>query len=77
MRRMDRFSFASAPHLTPFADIASFCEPSWGAHSDHQACGGISSVEGGREKIQAGAALVQIYSSFIYQGPKRVPSRAR
>jgi hypothetical protein len=28
-------------------------------------------------KIQAGAALVQIYTSFIYQGPKRVPALAR
>ncbi len=34
--------------------------------------GGISSVEDAREKIAAGAALVQIYTSFIYQGPKLV-----
>ena len=34
--------------------------------------GGISSVEDAREKIRAGAALVQIYTSFIYQGPKLV-----
>ena len=34
--------------------------------------GGISSLEDAREKIAAGAALVQIYTSFIYQGPKLV-----
>jgi dihydroorotate dehydrogenase len=31
--------------------------------------GGISSVEDAREKLRAGASLVQIYTSFIYQGP--------
>lgn len=39
--------------------------------------GGISSVEDAREKIRAGAALVQIYTSFIYQGPKLVRAVAR
>ena len=34
--------------------------------------GGISSVEDAREKIRCGATLVQIYTSFIYQGPKLV-----
>lgn len=31
--------------------------------------GGISSVEDAQAKLQAGATLIQIYSSFIYQGP--------
>ncbi len=39
--------------------------------------GGISSVEDAREKINAGASLVQIYTSFIYQGPKLVRELAR
>jgi dihydroorotate dehydrogenase len=39
--------------------------------------GGISSVEDAREKIDAGASLVQIYTSFIYQGPKLVKDLAR
>ena len=39
--------------------------------------GGISSVEDAREKIRAGAALVQIYTSFIYQGPRLVRELAR
>ena len=39
--------------------------------------GGISSVEDAREKIRAGASLVQIYTSFIYQGPRLVRQIAR
>ena len=39
--------------------------------------GGIASVADARAKIQAGAALVQIYTSFIYQGPKLVRDLAR
>ncbi len=39
--------------------------------------GGISSVEDAREKIRVGAVLVQIYTSFIYQGPSLVRELAR
>lgn len=39
--------------------------------------GGISSLEDAREKIRAGATLVQIYTSFIYQGPKLVRELAK
>lgn len=39
--------------------------------------GGISSLEDAQEKIRAGASLVQIYTSFIYQGPKLVRELAR
>jgi dihydroorotate dehydrogenase len=31
--------------------------------------GGISSADDAVDKIKAGAALVQVYSAFIYQGP--------
>lgn len=34
--------------------------------------GGISSLEDAKEKIRAGASLVQVYTSFIYQGPALV-----
>jgi len=34
--------------------------------------GGIDSVIAAKEKIEAGASLVQIYSGFIYQGPPLV-----
>lgn len=36
------------------------------------AAGGIMSGEDALEKLDAGASLVQIYSGFIYQGPKLV-----
>jgi len=34
--------------------------------------GGISSADDAREKLDAGASLIQLYTSFIYQGPKIV-----
>ncbi|MFT6925725.1 MAG: dihydroorotate dehydrogenase [Psychromonas sp.] len=34
--------------------------------------GGIDNVVAAKEKIQAGASLVQLYSGFIYHGPKLV-----
>ncbi len=34
--------------------------------------GGISSAQAAKEKLEAGATLVQIYSNFIYQGPKLI-----
>ena len=39
--------------------------------------GGISSVEDAEEKLRLGASLVQIYTSFIYQGPRLVRGLAR
>jgi dihydroorotate dehydrogenase len=39
--------------------------------------GGISSVDDARAKLAAGATLVQIYTSFIYQGPALVRRLAR
>ncbi|MFT4660127.1 MAG: dihydroorotate dehydrogenase [Patiriisocius sp.] len=34
--------------------------------------GGISSAEDAQQKIEAGAALVQVYTGFIYEGPSLV-----
>ncbi|AYA40680.1 quinone-dependent dihydroorotate dehydrogenase [Xenorhabdus nematophila] len=34
--------------------------------------GGIDSLVSAREKIEAGASLIQIYSGFIYKGPKLI-----
>ncbi len=39
--------------------------------------GGISSLEDAQAKIRAGASLVQIYTSFIYQGPRLVHQLAK
>lgn len=34
--------------------------------------GGIHSVQSGKEKIDAGASLLQLYSAMVYQGPKLI-----
>ena len=34
--------------------------------------GGIDCAEAAKEKIAAGASLVQVYTGFIYQGPKLI-----
>lgn len=34
--------------------------------------GGINSPEAAKQKLEAGASLVQIYTNFIYQGPKLI-----
>ncbi len=34
--------------------------------------GGIDSPEAAKEKIEAGASLIQVYSGMVYQGPKLV-----
>lgn len=39
--------------------------------------GGISSVDDAQDKLRLGASIVQIYTSFIYQGPPLVRSLAR
>jgi dihydroorotate dehydrogenase len=36
------------------------------------AAGGILSGEDAKEKIQAGASLVQVYSGLIYKGPELI-----
>jgi dihydroorotate dehydrogenase len=39
--------------------------------------GGISSLDDAREKLRAGATLVQVYTAFIYQGPGLIRRLAR
>ncbi len=41
------------------------------------AAGGISSAADAQEKIKAGASLVQIYTGFIYSGPKLIHDCAK
>ena len=38
------------------------------------AAGGVMSAEDALEKLDAGAALVQVYTGLIYQGPSLVKS---
>ena len=37
------------------------------------AVGGVADAAGAREKFDAGAALVQLYTGFVYGGPTTVP----
>lgn len=39
--------------------------------------GGVSSLADAREKLHAGASLVQVYTAFIYQGPSLIQELAR
>jgi dihydroorotate dehydrogenase len=39
--------------------------------------GGVMSAEDAQEKMAAGADLVQVYTGFIYRGPRLVPEIAR
>jgi dihydroorotate dehydrogenase len=39
--------------------------------------GGVSSLADAREKLRAGASLVQVYTAFIYQGPGLIRQLAR
>lgn len=41
------------------------------------ASGGIHTIDDAREKIQAGADLVQLYTGFIYEGPSIVKAIAK
>jgi dihydroorotate dehydrogenase len=40
-------------------------------------CGGVFDIGSAREKIEAGAKLLQIYTGFIYRGPKLIREIAR
>jgi dihydroorotate dehydrogenase len=39
--------------------------------------GGIMSGQDAKDKINAGASLIQLYSGLIYQGPKLVSDCAK
>jgi dihydroorotate dehydrogenase len=41
------------------------------------AVGGVSDAASAREKLDAGAALVQLYTGFVYGGPTLIPSICR
>ncbi len=38
------------------------------------AAGGVNSLQAAREKLDAGACLVQVYTGLVYQGPGLVRS---
>ena len=51
--------------------------PAWTADSPIIAVGGILSAADAREKLDAGASLVQLYSGLIYEGPGLVSPNRR
>ena len=40
-------------------------------------CGGIFDIGSAREKMEAGAKLLQVYTGFIYRGPKLIRELAK
>ena len=48
-----------------------------GGHIPIIGVGGISSLEDAQAKLRAGASLVQVYTAFIYQGPRLIRQLAR
>jgi len=60
----------------PLKDKADHSLQVMAAHIDKKipiiAVGGISSADDAEKKIKLGASLIQIYTGFIYQGPKLV-----
>ena len=40
-------------------------------------CGGILDIASAREKIEAGATLLQIYTGFVYRGPALIRELAQ
>ena len=81
---LDRQAVAGHPHAQqagglsgkPVFDKSTAVLSSFAAHLENKVpiigVGGISSVADAQAKLDAGASLVQIYTSFIYQGPKLV-----
>ena len=83
---LDRHAVAGHPHAAqagglsgrPVFDKSTAVLASFAGHLQQKipiiGVGGISSLADARAKLDAGAALVQIYTSFIYQGPALVRS---
>ncbi len=57
------------PLFTRSTDVLRIIKPVVGKDVTLIGVGGIDSPETARQKLQAGAALVQVYTGLIYQGP--------
>ncbi len=55
-------------------DVVKYLHKASGGHYPIIGVGGISSGEDVQNMLDAGASLVQIYTSFVYQGPRVVKS---
>ena len=63
---------SGAPLTTKSTDIVAQLYAHLGDEIPIIAAGGIMSAEDAKDKINAGASLVQIYSGLIYQGPELI-----
>ena len=74
---LDRFGIATeetgglsgAPLLGKSTDIVRFIAKETGGRLPILAAGGVFTADDVREKLDAGASLVQVYTGFVYQGP--------
>jgi len=60
------------PLMGPSTEILRIARKSLGDEFPIIASGGVMSKEDYQQKIDAGADLVQIYTGFIYEGPKLI-----
>ena len=65
---------SGAPLKSRSTEVISYLHKKSGGSFPIIGVGGIDSAEAAKEKIAAGASLVQIYSGFVYQGPGLVKS---
>jgi dihydroorotate dehydrogenase len=86
---LDRHAVASHPRAheagglsgRPVWEKSTACLATFASHLGQRipiiGVGGISSLADAQEKLRAGASLVQVYTSFIYQGPKLIRELAQ
>jgi dihydroorotate dehydrogenase len=63
---------SGAPLLHPSNAVLSTLRQAMGEHFPIVGVGGIMGAQDAREKLKAGADLVQIYSGLIYKGPRLI-----
>ena len=60
------------PVFSPSTEILRQMNKALKGHLPIIGVGGVMSAENARQKIQAGASLIQIYTGFIYRGPQLI-----
>ncbi|MFT4533288.1 MAG: dihydroorotate dehydrogenase [Saprospiraceae bacterium] len=65
---------SGAPVKSRSTEVISYLHKKSGGAFPIVGVGGIDGVDSAKEKIAAGASLIQVYSGFIYQGPGLVKS---
>ena len=65
---------SGAPVKSRSTEVISYLHKKSGGAFPIVGVGGINNAQSAKEKMDAGASLVQVYSGFIYQGPSLVKS---